>query len=126
MSVILVPALVIAVALIAIAVRRRRVVVPRPVLVETVRRATGPQSRTTAAPEAAASPRLANGTPPAQVIPLALRDDENLVATPAVVIGLARVQRGNARRAQSSGEIESEAKEEVYDDTLPPTIIVDE
>ncbi len=122
MTVILVPVLVVSVALIAIAVRRRRVVVPRPVLVETVRRMARPK----AAPEAAAAPRVANGTPPAQVIPLALRDDESLVATPAVVIGLARIRRGNAARAQSSGEIEAEAHEDQYDDTLPPTIIVDE
>ena len=123
MTVILVPALVVSVALLALAVRRRRVVVPKPVLVETVHRVARPKSAPVAA---AAGPRLANGTPPAQVIPLALRDDHNLVATPAVVIGLQRIRRGNAARAQSSGEIEAEALEELYDDTLPPSIIVDE
>jgi hypothetical protein len=124
---ILVPVLVLSVALIMIAVRRRRIVVPRPVLVETSHRTARAKSAPPAEEAApAAAPRLANGTPPAQVIPLALRDDHNLVATPAVVIGLQRIRRGNAPRASSSGEIETDAMEEVYDDTLPPTIIVDE
>ena len=78
-------------------------------------------------PAEPAGPKVANGTPPSQVIPLALRDDRNLVATPAVVIGLQRIRRGNAARAASSGEIDADIpREPDYDDTLPPTIIVDE
>ena len=120
-TVFVLPAVFIALAIVAVTACRRRVVVPK----------AAPIARRTqiAAPPPAppAGPKVANGTPPSQVIPLALRDDRNLVATPAVVIGLQRIRRGNAARAASSGEIDADVpREPDYDDTLPPTIIVDE
>ena len=119
-TVFVLPAVFIALAIVAVTACRRRVVVPR----------AAPIARRTlvaAPPPEPAGPKVANGTPPSQVIPLALRDDRNLVATPAVVIGLQRIRRGNAARAASSGEIDADVpREPDYDDTLPPTIIVDE
>jgi len=119
-TVFVLPAVFVALAIVAVTAFRRRIVVPKadPVVRRTPVAAPPP--------EEPAVPKLANGTPPSQIIPLALRDDHNLVATPAVVIGLQRIRRGNAARAQSSGEIDADSPREEYDDTLPPTIIVDE
>jgi len=119
-TVFVLPAVFIALAIVAVTACRRRVVVPKaaPIARRTL---------VTAPPPEPAVAKLANGTPPSQIIPLALRDDHNLVATPAVVIGLQRLRRGNAPRAASSGEIDADTQREPeYDDTLPPTIIVDE
>ena len=119
-TVFVLPAVFIALAIVAVTALRRVVVPKASPIVRRMQIATPPHAEPS-------GPRVANGTPPSQVIPLALRDDRNLVATPAVVIGLQRIRRGNAARAASSGEIDADIpREPDYDDTLPPTIIVDE